>query len=67
MLALLLNHSPAFLTGELLLGLSLGLFGVAFGPTASRAETGYCDPTFLSTKMRELGGRSDLVLFRLPS
>ena len=29
MLALLLNHSPAFLTGELLLGLSLGLFGVA--------------------------------------
>jgi hypothetical protein len=30
MFALLLNHSPAFLTGELFLGLSLGLFGVAF-------------------------------------
>jgi hypothetical protein len=29
MLALLLDHSPAFLTGELLLGLCLGLFGVA--------------------------------------
>jgi hypothetical protein len=29
MLALLLNHSPAFLTGELMLGLSLALFGVA--------------------------------------
>ena len=34
MLALLLNHSPAFLTGELLLGLSLGLFGVALVGTA---------------------------------
>ena len=29
MLALLLDHSPAFLTGELLLGLCLGLFGFA--------------------------------------
>jgi hypothetical protein len=34
MLALLLNHSPAFLTCELLLGLSLGLFGVALIGTA---------------------------------
>ena len=34
MLALLLNHSPAFLTGELMLGLSLGLFGVALVNTA---------------------------------
>jgi len=34
MLALLLNHSPVFLTGELLLGLSLGLFGVALVSTA---------------------------------
>jgi hypothetical protein len=34
MLALLLNHSPAFLTGELLLGLSLVLFGVALVSTA---------------------------------
>jgi hypothetical protein len=34
MLALLLNHSPVFLTGELLLALSLGLFGVALVSTA---------------------------------
>jgi hypothetical protein len=34
MLALLLNHSPAFLTGELLLGLSLGMFGFALVATA---------------------------------
>ena len=34
MLALLLNHSPAFLTAELMLGLSLGLFGVALVNTA---------------------------------
>jgi hypothetical protein len=34
MLALLLNHSPAFLTGELMLGLSLCLFGVALVSTA---------------------------------
>jgi hypothetical protein len=34
MLALLLNHSPAFLTGELLLGLSLGMFGFALIATA---------------------------------
>jgi hypothetical protein len=30
MLDLLLNHSPAFLGGELMLGLSLVLFGVAW-------------------------------------
>jgi len=29
MLELLLNHSPAFLVGELMLGVSLGMFGVA--------------------------------------
>ena len=29
MLDLLLNHSAAFLAGELMLGLSLGMFGVA--------------------------------------
>jgi F0F1-type ATP synthase assembly protein I len=29
MLDLLLNHSPAFLVGELMLGLSLAMFGVA--------------------------------------
>jgi len=29
MLDLLLNHSPAFLAGEFMLGLSLGMFGVA--------------------------------------
>jgi hypothetical protein len=34
MLALLLNHSPAFLTGELFLGLSLGMFGFALVSTA---------------------------------
>jgi hypothetical protein len=34
MLALLLNHSPAFLTGELFLGLALGMFGVALVGTA---------------------------------
>jgi hypothetical protein len=34
MLALLLDHSPAFLTGELMLGLSLGLFGAALIRTA---------------------------------
>jgi hypothetical protein len=36
MLALLLDHSPAFLTGELMLGLSLGLFGVALVGTARK-------------------------------
>ena len=30
MLALLLNHSPAFLLGEFFLGLSLGMFGFAW-------------------------------------
>jgi hypothetical protein len=34
MLALLFNHSPAFLTGELFLGLSLALFCVALVGTA---------------------------------
>lgn len=34
MLALLLNHSPAFLTGELFLGLCLGMFGCALVGTA---------------------------------
>jgi hypothetical protein len=29
MLNFLLNHSPAFVAGELILALSLGLFGVA--------------------------------------
>jgi len=33
MLDLLLNHSPAFLGGELMLALSLGLFGVAWAGT----------------------------------
>ena len=33
MLDLLLNHSPAFLGGELMLALSLGLFGVALAGT----------------------------------
>ena len=33
MLDLLLNHSPTFLVGELMLGLSLGLFGVALAGT----------------------------------
>ena len=33
MLDFLLNHSPAFIGGELLLGLSLALFGVAFANT----------------------------------
>ena len=33
MLDLLLNHSPPFLAGELTLGLSLGLFGVALAGT----------------------------------
>jgi hypothetical protein len=33
MLDLLLNHSPAFLVGELMLALSLGLFGVALAGT----------------------------------
>jgi hypothetical protein len=30
MLALLLNHSPVFVTGELFLGLCLGMFGFAW-------------------------------------
>jgi hypothetical protein len=34
MLAVLLNHSPAFLTGEIFLGLSLGMFGFALVHTA---------------------------------
>jgi hypothetical protein len=33
MLDLLLNHSPTFLGGELMLALSLGLFGVALART----------------------------------
>jgi hypothetical protein len=33
MLDLLLNHSPTFLVGELMLALSLGLFGVALAGT----------------------------------
>ena len=33
MLDFLLNHSPVFLGGELLLGLSLGMFGVALANT----------------------------------
>jgi hypothetical protein len=33
MLDLLLNHSPVFLLGELMLALSLGLFGVALAGT----------------------------------
>lgn len=33
MFDLLLNHSPMFLGGELMLGLSLGLFGVALAGT----------------------------------
>jgi hypothetical protein len=33
MLDLLLNHSPVFVGGELLLGLSLGMFGVALANT----------------------------------
>ncbi len=33
MLALLFNHSPAFVTGELFLGLSLGMFGYAWVST----------------------------------
>ena len=34
MLDLLLNHSPTFLGGEVMLALSLGLFGVALARTA---------------------------------
>jgi hypothetical protein len=33
MLDFLLNHSPVFVGGELLLGLSLGMFGVALANT----------------------------------
>ena len=33
MFDLLLNHSPAFVGGELMLALSLGLFGVALAGT----------------------------------
>ena len=33
MLNLLLNHSPVFVGGELMLALSLGLFGVALSGT----------------------------------
>ena len=33
MLDLLLNHSPTFLVGEVMLALSLGLFGVALAGT----------------------------------
>jgi hypothetical protein len=33
MLDVLLNHSPAFVGGELMLALSLGLFGVAWAST----------------------------------
>ena len=33
MLDVLLNHSPAFVGGEFMLALSLGLFGVAWAST----------------------------------
>jgi hypothetical protein len=33
MLDFLLNHSPVFIGGELLLGLSLGMFGIALANT----------------------------------
>jgi hypothetical protein len=39
MLELLLNHSPAFLVGELMLALSLGLFGVALARTVRERYT----------------------------
>jgi hypothetical protein len=51
MLALLLNHSPAFLTGELLLGLSLGLFGVALVGTA-REKYSVRVPAAAETRVR---------------
>jgi hypothetical protein len=34
MLNLVLDHSPAFVIGELLLALSLGMFAIAFANTA---------------------------------
>jgi hypothetical protein len=34
MFALLFNHSPVFVTGELFLGLCLGMFGLALVSTA---------------------------------
>ena len=39
MLDLLLNHSPAFVGGELMLALSLGLFGVALAGTVRERYT----------------------------
>jgi hypothetical protein len=51
MLALLLNHSPAFLTGELLLGLSLGLFGVALVGTAREKYSVRVPPAEISVRV----------------
>jgi hypothetical protein len=39
MLDFLLNHSPVFVGGELLLGLSLGMFGVALANTVRERYT----------------------------
>jgi hypothetical protein len=39
MLDLLLNHSPTFLVGEVMLALSLGLFGVALAGTVRERYT----------------------------
>ena len=39
MLNLVLDHSPAFVIGELLLALSLGMFAIAFANTARERYT----------------------------
>jgi hypothetical protein len=39
MLNLVLDHSPAFVIGELLLALSLGMFAIAFANTVRERYT----------------------------
>jgi hypothetical protein len=56
MLDLLLNHSPTFLVGEVMLALSLGLFGVALAGTvreryASRIRWRYLKQRVVPSKL----------------
>jgi hypothetical protein len=51
MLDLLLNHSPTFLVGEVVLALSLGLFGAALAGTVRERYA-------IRIRWREFRGRS---------
>ena len=70
MLNFVLDHSPAFVIGELLLALSLGMFAIAFANSlreryaiqvpGENAEPAHSTPDRLSAP-RHLAGRSQLT------